>query len=242
LVWDSSKKHFYSGYHLYNFSIANSHSDLPIFAFLNPASRHDLMGFVHAWFTMKQILPSINVNNLLLDAAHDAMVIYEYCREINVLPFIDLNVKKGVNSKHKEKFIIDKDGIPICPTGHKMKSNGIEKAKYRAKFRCPKTSRSKGCFCDNPCSNAKFGLNIHLATKDNPRLINIPSRSSKEWKEEYKKRTSVERTIKRQKIDYHLEKGNHRSSKMWYSRLYAIMMLQHLDAWFVSNKIDSLFN
>ncbi|MDR3258098.1 MAG: hypothetical protein LBT51_00600 [Fusobacteriaceae bacterium] len=93
------------------------------------------MGFVHAWFTMNQILPSLNISKLLLDAAHDAMIIYEYCGEINVLPFIDLHVKKGVNSKYKEKFTIDKDGIPICPTSHKMKSKGIEKTKYRAKFR-----------------------------------------------------------------------------------------------------------
>ncbi len=33
------------------------------------------------------------------------------------------------------------------------------------------------------------------------------------------------------KEDYKLEDGRHRSTKMWYCRLYGIMMLQHLDAW-----------
>ena len=66
---------------------------------------------------------------------------------------------------------------------------------------------------------------------ENPRLFNIPPRDSKEWKLEYNRRTSVERSNKREKIDYKLEDGRHRSSKMWYCRLYTIMMLQHLDAW-----------
>ncbi len=33
------------------------------------------------------------------------------------------------------------------------------------------------------------------------------------------------------KKDYILEDDRHRSTKMWYRRLYGIMMLQHLDAW-----------
>ncbi|HIZ43757.1 MAG TPA: hypothetical protein H9672_03405, partial [Firmicutes bacterium] len=48
---------------------------------------------------------------------------------------------------------------------------------------------------------------------------------------EYNGRTSVERSNKREKEDYKLEDGRHRSTKMWYCRLYGIMMLQHLDAW-----------
>ncbi len=41
----------------------------------------------------------------------------------------------------------------------------------------------------------------------------------------------MERSSKREKEDYKLEDGRHRSTKMWYCRLYGIMMLQHLDAW-----------
>ena len=32
-------------------------------------------------------------------------------------------------------------------------------------------------------------------------------------------------------LDFKLEDGRHRSTKMWYCRLYHILMLQHLDAW-----------
>lgn len=44
-------------------------------------------------------------------------------------------------------------------------------------------------------------------------------------------KTSAERCNKREKIDYKLEDGRYPSSKMWYCRLFAIMMCQHLDAW-----------
>ena len=32
-------------------------------------------------------------------------------------------------------------------------------------------------------------------------------------------------------VNFLLENGRHRSTKMWYCRLYHIVMLQHLDAW-----------
>ena len=67
--------------------------------------------------------------------------------------------------------------------------------------------------------------------KDNPRLFNNPPRNSKEWKLEYNARTSAERSNKREKLDFKLEDGRHRSTKMWYCRLCHILMLQHLDAW-----------
>ena len=53
---------------------------------------------------------------------------------------------------------------------------------------------------------------------------------SEEWKLEYNARTSAERSNKREKLDFKLEDGRHRSTKMWYCRLYHILMLQHLDA------------
>ena len=39
----------------------------------------------------------------------------------------------------------------------------------------------------------------------------------------------MERSNKREKEDYKLEDGRHRSTKMRHCRLYDVMMLQHLD-------------
>ena len=128
-------------------------------------------------------------------------------------------------------YVCTKMDMRLPNTG---RNTGVQKpteTKHRAKYRCPKADRNKGCFCEHPCSPAKYGRTVHIFTDDNPRLFNIPPRDSKAWKKEYDRRTSVERSNKREKEDYKLEDGRHRSTKMWYCRLYGIMMLQHLDAW-----------
>ena len=131
----------------------------------------------------------------------------------------------------RNDFTIGEDGVPVCKAGRKMRHDGSELSKKRLKFRCPLASRKYGCSCTQPCSDSKYGRTVHLAMKDNPRLINFPPRDTKEWKKEFNARTSAERSNKREKIDFQLESGRHRSTKMWYCRLYHIMMLQHLDAW-----------
>lgn len=229
--WDSSRSCFYHGYDLYMLVASDSESDLPVFPLLNPASRHDSLGFLHAFFRMKSFLPDFHVKKLLLDSAHDAMPVYKYCKRKGITPFIDLNEKRGIKAKYKNDFTIGKDGVPVCKEGRRMNHDGSEPSKNRIKFRCPLASRKYGCSCEQPCSDSKYGRTVHLATKDNPRLINIPPRDSVEWKTEFNARTSAERSNKREKYDFLLENGRHRSSKMWYCRLYNIMMLQHLDAW-----------
>lgn len=229
--WDSHRECYFFGYHLYMYVASDSHSDLPVFPMLERASRHDMLSFLHSFFTMRAYLPHFNIEKLLLDSAQDAYVVYDYCKRERITPFIDLNPGNTGNFKYKDDFTIGSDGFPICSMGLRMHKDGNEPAKYRAKYRCPKTNRKRGCFCEKPCSDAKFGRTVHIYHSDNPRLFNIPPRDSKAWKKEYDRRTSVERSNKREKKDYKLEDGKHRSTKMWYCRLFGIMMLQHLDAW-----------
>lgn len=232
--WDSHRGRFYFGYDLYMLTASDSENDLPVFPFLSPASRHDSFGFLYNWYSMMQFLPEANVDKLLLDSAHDAMAYYEFCRDNGITPFIDLNGKGGRPPVYKDDFTINDDGVPVCREGHTMRRDGTESIKGRTKFKCPKISFAGGsprCTCENPCSDAKYGRTVHLVMADNPRLFNDPPRSSKEWKLEYNARTSAERCNKREKLDYKLEDGRYRSSKMWYCRLFSIMMCQHLDAW-----------
>jgi len=229
--WDSSRECYFNGYHLFMFVAADSSSDLPVFPMLERASRHDMLSFLHSFFAMKSYLPTFKVEKLLLDSAMDAIPVYDYCKRVGITPFIDLKKTNNGNYKYKDTFTIDPDGVPRCQLGLRMRHDGIEYKKNRCKFRCPKSNRKQGCYCETPCSPAKYGRTVHTALKDNPRIFNIPPRDSKEWKKEYDRRTSVERSNKREKQDYKLEGGKHRSSKMWYCRLYGIMMLQHLDAW-----------
>ena len=234
--WDSSRDCYYHGYDLYMLVASDSKSDLPIFPLFSCASRHDSLGFLHTFFRFQSFFPDFHVSKLLLDSAHDAMPYYEYCKRNNITPFIDLNGKGGIKLPYKNDFTIGNDGVPVCKEGYRMNHDGSEPSKYRLKFRCPLASRKYGCSCEHPCSDSKYGRTVHVAMKDNPRVFNIPSRDSEEWKKEYHARTSVERSNKREKIDFKLEDGRHRSSKMWYCRLYHILMLQHLDAWDLPEK------
>lgn len=229
--WDSHRQCYFNGYHLFMFVASDSHSDLPVFPLLERASRHDMLSFLHSFFTMKSYLPDFHLEKLLLDSAMDGIAVFDYCKQEGITPFIDLKKTNNGNFKYKDTFTIDPDGVPRCKLGLRMHHDGHERKKNRCKFRCPKADRKRGCFCETPCSPAKYGRTVHTQLKDNPRIFNIPPRDSKEWKKEYDRRTSVERSNKREKQDYKLEDGKHRSTKMWYCRLYGIMMLQHLDAW-----------
>lgn len=176
--WDSSRDCFYHGYDLYMIVASDSDSDLPIFPLLNPASKHDSHGFLETYFRMKSFLPDFHVNKWLLDSAHDAMPYYLYCRKNGISPFIDLNEKRGIKVKYKDDFTIGKDGVPVCLAGLKTNHDGTEPSKARIKYRCPLASRKNGCSCAHPCSDSKYGRTVHLAMKDNPRLINFPPRDS----------------------------------------------------------------
>ena len=229
--WDSYRSSYFFGYHLYMYVDAHSSHDLPIFPLLERASRHDMLSFLHSFFTMKAYLKEFRIESLLLDAAHDAYPVYTYCKQEGITPFIELNPRNTGNFTYKNDVTIDSDGVPICRMGLRMRKDGYEIARYRAKYRCPKTNRSQGCFCEHPCSDSPYGRTVHIYSSDNPRLFNLPPRDSSAWRNEYRHRTSVERSNKREKEDYKLEDGRHRSTKLWYCRLYGILMLQHLDAW-----------
>jgi hypothetical protein len=233
--WDSSRERYFNGYHLYMISASDSRYDLPLYPRLQPASRHDAVSLVASSIEFSQRFSLGTVRKMLLDAAHDAEAIYELLLHQDIEPFIDLNPRTKKNFSTESDIQISPEGIPICPIGKKMKPNGYDRSQNRQKWRCPLTNGTKNS-CKNPCSTAKYGRTFHTFSKDNPRLFTKTPRFSDKWRLNYKRRTSVERSNKREKIDYHLEAGRHRSTKMWYIRLYCIMMCQHIDAWYCEQK------
>ena len=232
--WDSSRELFFNGYHLYMLNASDSPYDLPLYPRLQPASRHDSLSLIVSSVEFSQRFSLGTVKRILLDAAHDATAIYTLFSKNKVEPIIDLNSRKTVNEAIKDSFTLSELGVPICSAGLPMKSNGFDHKKNCHKWRC---GNSKGTIntCNNPCSTAKFGRTFLTFLGDNPRLITKTKRNSPEWNFVYKRRTSVERSNKREKVDYKLERGRHRSTKMWYIRILGIMMCQHIDAWHSKN-------
>ncbi|MCL9797497.1 hypothetical protein MXD58_024920, partial [Frankia sp. AgKG'84/4] len=150
-------------------------------------------------------------DKILLDAAHDAEAIYRLIDQQNQEPIIDLNKRGKKNIEMGGDIRISPEGVPICPNGKKMRPNGYDKSQNRQKWRC-----SPSC----GCSTAKYGRTFHTHSKVNLRLFPKTSRETDQWKTINKRRTSVERSNKREKIDYALEAGSHRSTMMWYIRIY----------------------
>lgn len=224
--WDSSREKYYNGYHLYMISAADSKHDLPLYPRLQPASRHDAVSLVISSVEFKQRFTLGTIDKMILDAAHDAEPIYLLLEHQGMEPFIDLNVrsKKNLPGKDGSDIQISPTGIPICPKGSQMKPNGFDKKLHRRKWRC-----TPAC----GCSTAKYGRTFYTKTSDDPRLFPKTSRNSEKWELVYKRRTSIERSNKREKVDYKLESGRHRSTMMWYIRIYATMICQHIDAWYV---------
>lgn len=233
--WDSSRERYFNGYHLYMLSTSDSHYDLPLYPRLQPASRHDAVSFVVSTIEFSQRFALGTAGRMLLDAAHDAEAIYELLNHYGVEPFIDLNGRTKKISSIESDFKISPKGIPICPINLEMKSDGFDSSQNRKKWKCPLACRGS-VTCPNPCSTAKYGRTFHTFSVDNLRLFPKTPRGSEKWKRVYKRRTSVERSNKREKVDFHLEAGRHRSTQMWYIRTYAIMMCQHIDAWYAEKK------
>ncbi|MCZ8511486.1 transposase [Paenibacillus filicis] len=225
--WDSAREKHFNGYHLYMISAADSKHDLPLYPRLQPASGHDAVSLVMSTVEFKQRFTLGTVDKMLLDAAHDAEAIYLLLDHQNIEPFIDLNNRSKKNTATDSDIQISPTGIPICPKGNEMKPNGFDKSQNRRKWRC-----SPSC----GCSDAKYGRTYHTHSSDNLRLYPKTVRGSEKWNLTYKRRTSIERSNKREKIDYKLESGRHRSTMMWYMRIYGIMICQHMDAWYVSQK------
>ncbi|WP_241716284.1 transposase [Sulfoacidibacillus ferrooxidans] len=235
--WDSHRNCHYFGYHLYRFTASDSRYDLPLYPRLCRASRHDSVSLVVSIREFEHDDPDWTWKRVLLDAAHDAMPFYRYFVSKDILAFIDLNKRHTGIKKYKDDITLSDQGTPICQKGLAMKNNGYDVKRGRRKYRCPLMKKG-GCTCDTPCSDSAYGRCVYTYTHDNPRLFPPVARNSEAWNGTYKRRTSVERSNKREKIDYKLEAGRHRSTNMWLIRIFGIMMCQHLDAWHHEIEID----
>ena len=86
--WDSHRNRYYFGYDLYMLTASDSENDLPAFSFSESCFTARLTRiFYTTGFSMKKMLPEVNVTKLLLDSAHDAMPYYDYCKTNDITPF-----------------------------------------------------------------------------------------------------------------------------------------------------------
>jgi hypothetical protein len=73
----------------------------------------------------------------------------------------------------------------------------------------------------NWCSSSNYGYTLKINYKENPRVYSYPLRSSSEWKNQYNKRTSVERCNSR--LKKYLNLDNIRSKGIKKAKVYALL-------------------
>lgn len=95
----------------------------------------------------------------------------------------------------------DEKGIPVCPlTKEPFIYQGIVHEKGRSdriKWTCNKAKPfNKGKFvCDTPCTSSKYGRRVYTGVDKNFRLCPGIQRDTEHWKNLYRHRVQIERTI-----------------------------------------------
>ena len=169
--------------------------------------------------------PSFKHNDFLGDAAFDAVDTYEFLLAKNQRgnsffnrAFIPL-VSRG--TLDKPDCPINNNGIPVCPKNHSllMKINGTSSEKGRTtriKWLCPKSKKVGStyiCFCDNPCTDSKYGRVKYTYPNKNFRLYPGTLRGTEEWSKLYKIHTVIEQSINHIKSNMGIANRKTRNSK-----------------------------
>jgi hypothetical protein len=234
--WDSYRKQWFYGYSLYSYTAADSPNDLPVFFTMAQGNRHDS---VLAALSIPNLIPALKemtVSTLIGDSAHDAIPIYRLCVELGINPVIDLNSRNEGSSSLPGPVEITEDGIPVCLQGYPMVNWGFCRDRMRNKWRCPLAcGKVERCPHLDECSPSPYGRVLYTYPQENYRLFTPIPRGSRKWKTTYEKRTGVERTNKRTKVDYALENTRARTKCHLAWRVLLSFLNQHADAWLHAN-------
>jgi hypothetical protein len=227
--WDSYRECYVYGHALYELTAASSAHDLPIFIQLAQAKEHDSVSGVKTVDRACKLYPELTFGSFLGDAAHDNYPTYHLLRAHAVQPLIALNERHRGHYQLDGNFTTDHSGVPVCPQGEPMLPAGFCPDRCRQKWRCPRAVQHQPPPCQ--CSPSPYGRVFYTKPEDDPRLFTQPPRESKAWRQAYKRRTSVERSHKRKKLDFHLEAARVRSRRQWAVRIFLMAICQHVAAW-----------
>lgn len=212
--WDIHNERYFYGYTGYFISTYNRElkADLPLYLRLVEAKRHDSVSAVVALAEFRDLYPDLKLNTFIHDSACDNPATYQLLHYWNIDAVISLN-DKG-NFKYPPHLNLNRNGVPICMSGHSMVYWGKCPDRDRLKYRCPlKLGKISECSCSTDCSPSDYGRTVYIYPKWDLHLFtNIP-RGSDLWKLKMKSRTSIERINDRILHDYGVENAHSRGKK-----------------------------
>lgn len=231
--WDSYHGQWFYGHTEYILSVYNKElkCDLPLYLRMLQAQRFDGISAIVALSEAKKLYPEFHFDSFCGDSAHDNYATYQLLHEWDMKAFIPLSEKNKGNFTYPPHIKINEYGTPCCMAGHAMINWGYNPDRCRIKYRCPLAlGRIESCECKEQCSPSAYGRCIYIKPTWDLRLFTVVPRSSDEWKEEMKSRTTSERVNKRILNDYGLELSHTRGKKrtFWWSVIHSLNVL--LDA------------
>lgn len=224
--WTSHQGRWYYGYRFYELTSAKG-AELPFYIEMPKASRHDS---VTGYLTLAHFTAAHPLASARLDSAHDNPPTYSLIRAMGGIPFIDLNRGTVTDKEGNLKKIADEahglspKGEPVCDWGP-MVYRG-RSGRYQ-RFDCPTTRAWTEAKCWEDC----YRCTSHVKVADNPRLVCEVPRSRQEWKDEYDRRTTVERSHQRKKNDFRLTARKNRQRPLVFALYVVAAFTQHALEW-----------
>jgi hypothetical protein len=233
--WDSHKECYFYGHTGYFFSTHNNEEkvDLPLYLRLLQANRHDSVSAIFALAEFRELSPNLTIDTFISDSASDNYATYKLLNHWDINPVIALSGDNRGNTKYPPALNLDHNGIPICPSGHKMLYHGYCKGRHRIKWRCPRSFTRLGLTDIPPCegcSKSPYGRVIYTKTDWDIRLFTRIPRGSDVWKAKMNQRTAVERINNRILHDYGIENDSTRGKKRISFMITVAAVNIHLDA------------
>ncbi len=242
--WDSHNEQWFYGYTGYFISTYNKTEklDLPLYLRLVDAKRHDSVTAIFALAEFRALYPALTVKTFISDSASDNYATYELLDKWNINAVISLNPTNTGRFKYDTHFAVDENGVPICPGGNKMISDGFcGKDRCRLKWRCPKALGKPYDNCTG-CSHTPYGRTAYTKPDWDLRLFTKIPRGSLKWKTIMKHRTTAERVNNRILNHYGVE-GSRVRGKKRISFLSTIAGFNiHLDAQLTKLKSTGQFD
>lgn len=230
--WDSYRSQWFFGSTLYGITASDSPYDLPIYLKSIQASRHDSISTIFALEDIKTLYPTFKLKKFLADGAMDNYPTYEYLHHNEITSFIPLDsrTKKKLTTPHPAIQCFDNKGRPICKGGIPYVNWGYCKPKG-IKLRCWFATHGLEPPKDCKCSESTYGRVVYIKPDYDLRLYPLIHRNSDEFKETFKRRSSVERSFKRIFEDYNVESYSSQSNRLRFSLATFAAINIHLDAW-----------
>lgn len=232
--YDAYRDRFVYGHTLYELTAYSLHhsTQLPLFLSFADARRHDSVTGLLALHKAIDFM-HYPIQVATFDKAHDALGYYLLQPHWNLSLIIPLNERNQGHCTYPPPLTLNQEGHPLCSANLPFRPWGCCPDRQRIKWRCPTLSRSptQPCPLTVPCSPSPYGRTVYTYPQSHPRLCTPIPRNTPLWNSHQNYRTCAERSIKRKKQDFVLNRMRTGCLYRWAFRVLVAAINQHAAAW-----------